>query len=309
MHRAVSSSPGRETRAAPGDETTRERVLVAVNEFYEANPFPGFDPGKYETRQDLVGRASWYARRIDAEIPFGAAVIDVGCGTGQLACLLALKERSVLGVDYSEHSLALARRLKQRLALERVEFRRANLLDWDLPAESFDFVFCNGVLHHTSDPLGGFRNLVRIARPGGFVIVGLYNRYGRILLGLRRRVTALLSRVDPRAKDRAIEKQLVELDDDAEKRRTWYADQYEHPHESVHRVDEVLDWFRANGLEYVSSFPKIELLGSTPKRIFRRRDAAGWRRGRFAHLLVQLAWILTQNAGGGYFVLVGRKTA
>jgi SAM-dependent methyltransferase len=304
----VSSSPDRGVLTTPGNGATGERVLVAVNEFYEANPFPGFDPGKYETRQDLVERASWYARRLDAEIPFGATVIDVGCGTGQLACLLALKERSVVGVDYSEHSLALARQLKRRLALDRVDFRRANILAWDLPAESFDFVFCNGVLHHTSDPEGGFRNLVRIARPGGYLIVGLYNRYGRLLLGVRRRVVALLSRIDSRAKDRAIEKQLVELDDDAEKRRTWYADQYEHPHESVHSVDELLGWFRANGLEYVSSFPKIELLGSAPKRIFRARKVARWRRGRIAHLLVQLSWILTQNAGGGYFVLIGRKT-
>jgi SAM-dependent methyltransferase len=305
----VSSSAGGGALATPGDEAARERVLVAVNEFYEANPFPGFDPGKYETRQDLTLRASWYARRLDAEIPFGASVIDVGCGTGQLACLLACKERSVLGVDWSEHSLALARRLAKRLALDRVDFRRANILAWDLPAEGFDFVFCNGVLHHTSDPEGGFRNLVRIAKPGGFVIVGLYNRYGRLMLELRRRVVRLLSRFDPGAKDRAIEKQLVLLDDDAEKRRTWYADQYEHPHESVHDVDEVLGWFRANGLEYVSSLPKIELFGATPRRIFRARRVARWRSGRVAHRLVQLAWILTQNAGGGYFVLVGRKSS
>lgn len=301
----MTASPAPGAAAPRADETTR--VLATVNEFYEAHPFPGFDPGKYETRRDLALRASWYARRIDAEIPFGASVIDVGCGTGQLACLLAIKERRILGVDYSEHSLALANRLKRRLALGRVEFRRENLLAWDLPEESFDFVFCNGVLHHTSDPEGGFRNLVRIAKPGGFVVVGLYNRYGRLVLHLRRRVVRLLSRVDPGAKDRAIAKQLVELDDDAEKRRTWYADQYEHPHESVHSVGEVLDWFRATGLEYVSSFPKIELFGSAPKRIFRARQVARWRRSSVAQLLVQLSWILTQNAGGGYFVLVGRK--
>lgn len=304
----MSFPPGQEAPRASGDDGARERVLALVNEFYEANPFPGFDAGKYETRRDLRARASWYALRLDAEIPFGAAVVDVGCGTGQLACLLALKERRVLGVDYSESSLALARRLAQRLALDRVEFRRANLLAWELPAESFEFVFCNGVLHHTSDPEGGFRNLVRIAKPGGFVVVGLYNRYGRLVLEIRRRIVWLLSRFDPRARDRAIEKQLVELDDDAEKRRTWYADQYEHPHESVHTVGEVLGWFRANGLEYVSSLPKIEPFGAAPKRIFRARRVARWRQGRLAHLLVQLAWIVTQNAGGGYFVLVGRKT-
>ena len=305
----MSASAGPGQAAPPGVASAPTRVLVAVNEFYEANPFPGFDPGKYETRADLVTRASWYARRVDAEIPFDASVIDVGCGTGQLACFLALKGRRVLGVDYSQRSLALAQELKRRLALRSVDFRRENILAWELPAQSFDYVFCNGVLHHTSDPYGGFQNLVKITKPGGLVIVGLYNRYGRLMLGVRRRVVKLLSLFDARAKDRAIEKQLVALDADEEKRRTWYADQYEHPHESTHTVAEVLEWFRANGLEYVSSFPKIEAFGSMPKRIFRKREVAGWRSGPLANLLVQLTWILTQNAGGGYFVLVGRKAS
>ncbi len=284
-----------------------DAVLRVVNAFYESNPFPGFDPGKYETRDDLVRRASWYARRVDAEVPFDASVADVGCGTGQLACFLALKQRRVLGIDYSQHSLELAQILKERLALPTVEFRRLNLLDWDLPANAFDFVFCNGVLHHTSDPLRGFCNLARITRPGGRLIVGLYNRYGRLMLSARRRVVASLARIDPGAKDRAIVKQLVTLDGDEARRHTWYADQYEHPHESTHTVSEVLGWFRDNRIDYVSSFPKIELFGPGSKRIFRPRRVAAWRSGPAAHLLVQLGWVLTQNAGGGYFVLVGQK--
>jgi hypothetical protein len=163
------------------------------------------------------------------------------------------------------------------------------------------------VLHHTGDPRGGFDNLVAITKPSGLIIVGLYNRYGRLMLLVRRVLVRLLSLIDPRAKDRAIRKQLVQLDDDDEKRRTWFADQYEHPHESVHTIREVLRWFRESGIDYVSSFPKIELFGSTPKRIFRERKVARWRSNPVAHLMVQLSWILTQNAGGGYFVLVGRK--
>jgi len=131
----------------------------------------------------------------------------------------------------------------------------------------------------------------------------------RVNLYVRRRLVRLISRVDPTAKNRAIRRQLVELEEDEAKRHTWYADQYEHPHESVHTVAEVLRWFRENGVEYVSSFPKIEPFGSTPKRVFRRREVAGWRSGFLANLLVQLVWIVTQNSGGGYFVLVGRKCA
>lgn len=303
----MTSSAAPAPRSGPTTGAATDTVLRVVNEFYEANPFPGFDAGKYETRADLVTRASWYAARLDAEIPFDASVVDVGCGTGQLACFLALKDRRVLGIDYSQRSLELAEALKERLALKHVEFRRLDLLNWDLPADAFDYVFCNGVLHHTSDPYRGFQNLVRITKPGGRMVVGLYNRYGRLLLHIRRRFVRLVQSIDPKVKDRAIRKQLVELDADDAKRLTWFADQYEHPHESTHTVAEVLEWFRVNGIEYVSSFPHIELFGGQPKRIFRPRQLARWRAGAVAHLAMQLAWIVTQNAGGGYFVMTGRK--
>ena len=46
----------------------------------------------------------------------------------------------------------------------------------------FDVVFSVGVLHHTPDPDGGFRNLVRLVRPGGRVIVWVYSSEGNALV-------------------------------------------------------------------------------------------------------------------------------
>jgi SAM-dependent methyltransferase len=285
-------------------------VLRAVNQFYEENPFPGFDLAKYKTKEDLGRQASWWAHKLDAEIPFDTDVVDIGCGTGQLACFLALKGRRVMGVDYSQHSLALAESLRDKFRLANVRFQREDILQLSLPDESFDYVFCNGVLHHTSDPYGGFRHLVRITRPGGFVVVGLYNRYGRLMLHVRRRVVRLRMRFDPTAKDAALKKQLVRMEADPEKRRTWWADQYEHPHESTHTVDEVLGWFAKNRISYVSSFPKAELFSSSEiEKIFKPRRSGAFFNSRLAHVLVQLGWVATQNAGGGYFVLVGQKSA
>jgi hypothetical protein len=36
----------------------------------------------------------------------------------------------------------------------------------------------NGVLHHTSDPYGGFKSILPLVKPGGHIIIGLYNTYG-----------------------------------------------------------------------------------------------------------------------------------
>jgi uncharacterized BrkB/YihY/UPF0761 family membrane protein len=41
--------------------------------------------------------------------------------------------------------------------------------------------------------------------------------------------------------------------------------------------------------------------------MFTPRKVARWRSTGLAHLLTQLVWIITQNAGGGYYVIVGRK--
>ena len=45
----------------------------------------------------------------------------------------------------------------------------------DVPGTiQFDVVLCNGVLHHTSDPYGGYRGIARLVKPGGLIVVGLY---------------------------------------------------------------------------------------------------------------------------------------
>lgn len=285
-----------------------KHILESVNTFYERSPFPGYDLTKYTSRDDLKRQASWFGQLLDAQIPYDVDVLDAGCGTGQLSAFLALKDRRVLGIDYSQASLEKGDALKERLHLSNVTFRRANLLDLDLPTERFDYVLCMGVLHHTSDPEGGFANLVRTLRPGGFIVVGLYNTYGRLLLRLRRHLVRMRGRAE--TKERAIRKQIGDRDPaDHEKVETWYSDQYEHPHESCHTVEEVLGWFRRYGIEYVSSFPPLELFRrlSDNRKVFKRQPAQPWRSHPMCLLLVQLKWIITLNGGGGYFTLVGQK--
>lgn len=52
--------------------------------------------------------------------------------------------------------------------------------------ESFPVVICTGVLHHTSDPFAGFQSISKLVRKRGYILVGLYNKYGRITTNIRR---------------------------------------------------------------------------------------------------------------------------
>jgi SAM-dependent methyltransferase len=58
---------------------------------------------------------------------------------------------------------------------ERALFLQADLLHLPLESDACDLASCLGVLHHLEDPAGGIRELVRVVRPGGWVLVYVYH--------------------------------------------------------------------------------------------------------------------------------------
>src|SRR3954465_9407566 len=79
-----------------------------VRQFYAQAPFPGDAPR--DSLSSLRARAArrGFARALDAAIPGGAPVREMGCGTGQLSLFLASADRVVIGADLTRSSLALA---------------------------------------------------------------------------------------------------------------------------------------------------------------------------------------------------------
>jgi SAM-dependent methyltransferase len=53
------------------------------------------------------------------------------------------------------------------------------LLELGAMGRSFDVVECSGVLHHLADPFAGWRTLLSLLRPGGFMVVGFYSEAAR----------------------------------------------------------------------------------------------------------------------------------
>lgn len=282
-------------------------ILQQVNQFYEAHPFPGFNITRYSYSEDLRRQASWFGKFLDAQIPFNARVLDAGCGTGQMANFLALKQRHVLGIDYSAHSIEKADALRKRLNIQSASFQRMNILEPFNETESFDYVLSLGVLHHTSDPYKGFQNLVHRTKSGGYLVIGLYNPFGRLLVKIRRFIKGFYK--SSAIEKKAVKRQLMDRDEDIEKNESWLADQYYHPHESTHSIGEVLGWFCKNNIEYINSMPPIEIFRTMKhnNRAFSKPDVARWRSSLVAQFLVQLKWIFSLRDNGGYFIMIGRK--
>jgi SAM-dependent methyltransferase len=276
----------------PGDERTDE-----VRRFYDRAPFPGYPPR--DSLQALHARAerSAFARLVNHSIPGDARIVEVGCGTGQMSIYLARADRIVVGADLTRAALRLGAAAARRFGLDRVHFVETDLWKPGLKAGAFDVVYSSGVLHHTPDPRASFARLVQLARPGGMIVLGVYNAFARIPLRLRRVVAKLSGyRVipfDPILRDRR---------GDADRREAWLRDQYQHPEEHVHTLAEVQRWFNENRVEYVRTYPSA-VLGDEPDDLF-ERAADNWRPEGW---LAQIGWIRSLGHEGGLFVTIGRR--
>ena len=107
---------------------------------------------------------SGVARLLDEQIPFGARVIECGCGTGQLTNFLSVANRTVVGADLCLNSLKLATAFKTQNELDRAHFLQMNLFRPCFKPASFDLVISNGVLHHTADPFLGLQSISRLVK-------------------------------------------------------------------------------------------------------------------------------------------------
>jgi ubiquinone/menaquinone biosynthesis C-methylase UbiE len=114
-------------------------------------------------------------RRMEALLQprVGQRILDLGCGTGDdaraLARLVAPGGR-VVGVDNSEAMLAEARRRAVGLSLS-LEYRLSDAQRLDLPDETFDGCRTERTFMHLEAPEQALAEMVRVARPGGKVVV------------------------------------------------------------------------------------------------------------------------------------------
>jgi ubiquinone/menaquinone biosynthesis C-methylase UbiE len=150
----------------------------------------------YDTVVALTMREATFRGRLcdqvlDGLAP-GAAVVDVGCGTGTLAIALAVGGAEVIGVDGDPEVLALAH---AKPGAEAVQFRKGLATALPLPGASADRVVMSLLLHHLD---GGAKRAalaeaVRVLRPGGRLHVA---DWGRPRDPLMRAAAWALERID-----------------------------------------------------------------------------------------------------------------
>ena len=266
------------------------------SDFYNDVKFPNYDD--IENYGSLIDKAnkSIFAKMLDDEIPMGCSVLEAGCGTGQLSIFLSRYNRQIHAIDISKGSLIEAKKFATNNSIKNVNFYRMNIFNLFFANNTFDIIISNGVLHHTHNAELAFSKLCNILKNNGLIIVGLYHKFGRIFHNFRKFLISKFGRsfdiLDKRLRDNLSSKKVY----------AWYKDQYENPSETVHTFKEVINWFRENNIEYLSSIPFDFDQGD---KLFSKKKL----RSNYEYFMDE--FLLTFNPRqiyeGGFFIVIGRK--
>jgi SAM-dependent methyltransferase len=175
----------RQLRASmPALTAVAGEVSEQVRQQYEENPYPRWV--KAEPPGPPLAFDQYLRRRLPAAAfqPLGKSRFDIliaGCGTGQHAIETAQRfaGADVLAIDLSLASLAYAKRKTRELEHANIDYAQADILQLGSLERRFDLIESSGVLHHLADPLAGWRVLLSLLRPRGFMTIGLYSEIAR----------------------------------------------------------------------------------------------------------------------------------
>lgn len=123
------------------------------------------------SKQGLSGAGEWH--QLQGLFPdlSGKTVLDLGCGYGW-HCAYAVKRGAakVFGFDLSEKMIAAAR---EKNADDKISYAVMGVDDYDYPADTYDCVVSNLVLHYVSDLDAVYKNIYKTLKSGGILLLNI----------------------------------------------------------------------------------------------------------------------------------------
>jgi len=101
----------------------------------------------------------------------GKLVLDVATGTGHTALHLAPRAGRVVGLDLTRQMLELARRAEEERGIDNVNWLRGDVRSLPFLDGTFDAVCCRRAPHHFPDLDEALREMARVLRPGGVLVI------------------------------------------------------------------------------------------------------------------------------------------
>jgi ubiquinone/menaquinone biosynthesis C-methylase UbiE len=127
-----------------------------------------FYDDEYHCAASPTGHLAWHQRLIAARLGDlqGKSVLDIACGTGEWLAEMQRRGARISGVDISGKAIQAC-----RTRLPGVDAREGVAETLPFEHDSFDLVTCLGALEHFLDQPGALREMVRVAKSGGTILI------------------------------------------------------------------------------------------------------------------------------------------
>jgi tetratricopeptide (TPR) repeat protein/2-polyprenyl-3-methyl-5-hydroxy-6-metoxy-1,4-benzoquinol methylase len=191
---AEPSEEQRNRDAIPRLTTVEDPVSRLVQQQYEEHPYPRWVKAAAQPPFDSIDAHLRDLFPLAAFRPLnrgdGMSILCAGCGTGQESIEAARRfpGARVLAIDLSRASLGYAVRKTREAGLQNIDYAHADIMKLGALGRTFDVILSVGVLHHLADPVAGWKELVSLLRPGGFMRLGLYSELARRMILAARRL-------------------------------------------------------------------------------------------------------------------------
>ena len=135
--------------------------------------------GIYDITESLNGKVyRSMLRGVRQIVPEGAKVLDCAAGTGELSITASEKAESVVCTDLSLAMLEQARKKCAKLGIENITFEERDIFHMSDEDETYDIVMAGNVLHLIDNPEEAVKELYRVTKKGGKLILPTFVHKG-----------------------------------------------------------------------------------------------------------------------------------
>ncbi|HEX3716452.1 MAG TPA: class I SAM-dependent methyltransferase [Verrucomicrobiae bacterium] len=151
----------------PSDSTPATVFFSGVGESHSS---------QYNSKACFRDRLNLFVQGVRRTTPLPAAVLDYGCGPGNISLVLGGLGYNVVGLDGASGMVNLGRERAAASGCSNVRFEHVDAASFDSSIGPFDVIVCSSVIEYVEDDVSLLKKLIASLRPGGHLLVSVPHR-------------------------------------------------------------------------------------------------------------------------------------